>query len=209
MHNNRHYQTMSKIERKPDLTLVFIGFQGSGKSATGNSVLGRKCFHSGFGTIGTTKQVQMEETYFGDKRVSIVDTPPLSSTETFTAINNAFSKHQQTTAVYAIVIAIGRFTPDEKAGVGNILSKFGSILNGRTLLLFTRKNELEAFGSDEKNNLKSWLESTPTIQRWINNNNIPYFAIENESMEHDCGIDEMMKTAVNMNNPEKNCCWIL
>lgn len=173
--------------------MVLIGFQGSGKSATGNSILKAKRFRSGMGTIGSTTVVETAEMIYDHHKVTIVDTPPLSSTQSFTSIIKSLSKQQQTTAVYAIVITIGRITGAEKNVIGGILSKFQNIMRDRTLFIFTREKELPSLDSHEMNKLEKWLDPTP-IQKWIDKYNIPYFAIENTTK--DLNTDTIMNAAV-------------
>ncbi|CAC5383829.1 unnamed protein product [Mytilus coruscus] len=205
MKRNLNYETMSGTQKKSALTLVLVGFQGSGKSATGNTILKRRSFQCGMGTIATTVSITRDEIHHGAIKITIVDTPPLSSKETLTAINRDLTKHEQTTAVYVIVIAIGRFTQDEKNVVEEILSNRS--MQGRTLFIFTRKDELEDLNCREEDRLGVWLDSTPTIRKWMRQYKINnYFAIENTSNKYDA-ILEMIDVAVNMNNQTKRNCF--
>lgn len=59
-----------------DITLVLVGKLGYGKSATGNSILGREAFVSEYSHASVTNTCQMGSTTLKDGRtINVIDTP--------------------------------------------------------------------------------------------------------------------------------------
>jgi GTPase Era involved in 16S rRNA processing len=66
----------ARVRRPTSVTVVLVGKIGNGKSATGNSILGREAFGSKRSLHSVTLECQKESTTLEDGRVvSVIDTP--------------------------------------------------------------------------------------------------------------------------------------